>query len=961
VLYGRDAERALIGALLDRARASRSGTLVLRGEPGVGKTALLEDARERAADMHVLTARGVESESELPFAGLHQLTRPALHLLPRLPSPQAGALRGALALAERTGDDRFLISAACLTLLAELAERRPVLCLVDDAQWLDRSSTDALLFVARRLDAEGVVMLFAAREDDGHRFEARGLRDLELSGLDERAAAALIGHGVGGAVAAPVRDLLIEQADGNALALVELPAALTAGQLAGAEPLPPTLPLSRDVERLFLERLRRLPDPSQRLLTVIAADADGRVAPVMQAAAALGLGAEALTPAERAGLVSVRGSRLELRHPLVRSAVYQSASSQERRAAHRALADALGDDADADQRAWHLAAAALGPDAAVAAELERTAERARLRSGHAAAASALERASELSEDAESSARRLVAAAGAAWQSGRPERATALLDRASPVVSAPRVRAELDHVRGVIEWRCGALPDAAVTLMAGAADVGQLDSGKAVEMLCDAGMAALNVGDYARVAEAGQRAAALPRSDDERGFLAELLAGVGSLTEGKTAHEAPRVLDSIARARDLDDARVLNWAAVGASVVGDEATEATLLRRAVGLARASGAVETLTLVLETVAVSGLLAGRYAVAAEAAAEGLALAREAGLPNTACIHLASLAWLAGLEGLEDECRGRSAEVAEAARASGLANANSLATWGVALLDLSTGHADATVARLVALSTAPLGVGHPFFILMAVPDLVEAYVRTSRQDEARAAFAALEGFARAGAPAWALGLAARCRGLLAEGAEVEGGLTEAVRLHTKANRPFDRARTELLLGEHLRRERKRVAAREHLRAALEAFDTLGAQPWAERARAELRASGATARKRDPSTLAQLTPQELQVARFVGEGLSNKEVAAQLFLSPRTIDAHLRSVFAKLEITSRTQLARVPLGADERAAEARTTALPRDLGDLADARQAVAWDGGGHELDPLPPRDRPPSAPEPQ
>ena len=911
MLYGRDAERALVGALLGAARESRSGALVLRGEPGVGKTALLEDVRDRAADMHVLAARGVESESELPFAGLHQLLRPALHLLDALPGPQQGALEGALGLAERAGD-RFLISAACLTLIAELADRRPVLCLIDDAQWLDTPSADALLFVARRLDAEGVVMLFGAREGGDRRFEAGGVPEHVLGGLDAAAAEALIGLGAGGPVAPSVRDVLLEQAGGNALALVELPAALSPAQLAGAEPLPPTLPLTEVAQRLFLERVRRLPEPAQRLLGVIAADDGGRLAPVMQAAAGLGVGAEALTPAEDAGLVSVHGQRIDLRHPLVRSAIYQSTSSAERRAAHLALADALG--GEPDQRAWHLAAAALGPDAAVADGLERTAERARERSGHAAAAAALDRAAELSVDAESMARRLVGAAKSAWQAGLPERAAALIERARPIATDPRLRAELAHIAGVIDWRCGDLIEGCSTLLRGAADVAPVDSRKALEMLFDAALAGWDAGDYARIAEAGRRAAALPGADDdEQRFLTGVLVGVGALSEGDG--RAVPALGEIARAADLDDPRLLIWAALGATMAGESATEAALLKRAAALARASGAVDVLTLVLEGTAVEGFLAGEHTAGADAT-EGLKLAEEAGLPNAASLHRASLAWLAAVTGRDDECREHAAKVQDSARATGAALALSIAQWGLALLDLGGGRPEQAIARLVALREAPPGAGHPLYVLTSAPDLVEACVRCGRDAEARTAFAVLERGAQPGAPAWALALAARCRALLAEDGTEDFAV--ALRLHP---RPFDRARTQLLLGEHLRRRRRRVDAREHLRAAIDSFDALGAAPWADRARAELRATGETARKRDASTLAELTPQELQVARFVGEGLSNKEVAAQLFLSPRTIDAHLRNVFAKLGLTSRTQLARLELGGDGSASRAAVPA----------------------------------------
>jgi DNA-binding CsgD family transcriptional regulator len=921
VLYGRDAERAEIAALLEAARDSRSGVLVLRGEPGIGKTALLEDTRQRAHDMHVLSARGLESESELPFAGLHQLIRPALHLLERLPAPQCAALQGALGLASRPGNDRFLISVACLTLLSELAERRPVLCLVDDVQWLDTPSTDALLFVARRLKAEAIVMLFAAREADGGRFEARALRDLELRGLDPESAASLIAGGVGGDIAPSVRELLVEQAGGNALALVELPAAFTTAQLAGQQPLPETLPLTPDVERLFLERVRRLPDSTQELLLIVAADDTGRLGTVMRAAQGLGIAAEALARAEDSGVVSVRGTSLELRHPLVRSAVYQGASSGQRRAVHVALADALADEQQADQRAWHRAAAALGPDGDVADELENTAERARLRSGHAAAAAALSRAAELSTDPELKARRLVGAARAAWHAGQPERASALLDEASQIASGERLRAELAFVRGEIQFQCGVLLDACETLMSGATELVEIDPRRALEMLFDAANAGENAGDYASVARAVQRAKALPRTADATdALLRDLLVGVGGLLGGTTPGEVPLMRDGIARADDLDEPIWILWAAFGASAIGDHAKGAELLRRAVALARTSGAVDLLTRALLVVAVEGIFEGRFAVGAEAA-EGLRLAREAGLRNTTSAFHAILAWLAAVRGEEGECRMHAAEATGEARATGMALANSIAEWALSLIDLASGRVDETAARLEAVRSGPPGIGHPYISLMLVPDLVEACVRAGRDKQARTALAALESFANPQAPAWSLALVARCRALLSHGDDSERAFLDALKLHTQSIRGFDRARSELLYGEFLRRERRRTDAREPLRAALNGFEHLGAQPWAERARTELRASGETARKRDPSTIDQLTPQERQIARLVAEGLSNKEVAAQLFLSPRTIDYHLRNVFAKLGITSRTQLARLPLRREEEIAE-RSIAL---------------------------------------
>jgi DNA-binding CsgD family transcriptional regulator len=916
MLLGRDAERARIGALLEAARASRSGALVVRGEPGIGKTALLEDAREQAPDMHVLTARGVETESDLPFAGLHQLTRPALHLIERLPPPQADGLRAALGLADRAGDERFLISVACLTLLSELAEGGPVLCLVDDAHWLDAPSSDALLFVARRLGAEGIAMLFAAREADDVHFEAPDLPVIDLGPLDVGSAAALLINDADRAMAPRVQDALVEQAGGNALALVELPASLSDAQLAGEEPLPETLPLTRDVQRLFLERVGRLPEPTQRLLLVIAADGSGRLSTILGAAETLGVPEEALAAAELAGVVSVSGGSLEVRHPLVRSAVYQRASSIERGAVHLALAESLDGELERDERAWHLAAAAPGPDAQVADELAAAAERASDRSGHAAAATAFERAAQLSVDDESKGLRLVAAATAAWDAGQPNRALALLREASPVVADPWTRAQLEHVRGVVQFRCGGLLEAFDILVDGSDVAARLDLRKALEMLFDAANAAATAGDYERVAESGHRAAALPPAGDEvDAVLIRLLIGVGSLQKGESAHELSLVLDAIARGDEFDEPRWLIWASGGAQFVGDRALAAEFLRRAISIARASGKRDRLASALVSFVLDGLIQGRHSVLGEAS-EGLTLTREAGLENLTTLFLATHAWFAAVRGKREECRMYAAEASERARTSGAGLGAALSDWALSIADLTSGQPAEAAARLGAMRAAPAGVGHPYIGLLSIPDLVEACVRTGEPERAETAIAALEGFAEPEGPGWARALAARCRALLARGEEAEREFERALSLHAEADRAFDRARTALLYGEFLRRERRRIDARRQLRAAHEVFEQLGAAAWAQRARVEIRASGERARKRDPSTVDELTPQELQIARFVAGGLSNREVAAQLFLSPRTIEYHLRHVFTKLGITSRTQLARLPLGDAEPASE---------------------------------------------
>jgi len=904
MLVGRNAELAAIDRLLAAAREGRSGVLVLRGEAGVGKSAVLEHAVALGDEFTILRCTGVEVESELAYAALHQLLRPVFDRIDLLPEPQAAALRAAFALSSETVDERFRVSAGVLALLAAVAEERPLLCLVDDAQWLDRASSDALLFAARRLEADAVALLFAARANEAAQSAGVGLPELQVSALRPEEARELLRERLGRDTSPTAVEWLIEHANGIPLALMELPELLSTEQLHGRDAVAETLPPPTSVEQVYLERVQALPPPTRTLLLIAAAESTGDRVTIARAAAELGIDATALAKAESVGLLQVDSERVEFRHPLVRSAVYRGSGFVERERVHHALAAALDGSVDADRRAWHRAAATIGADAELADELERTAERAARRSGHAAAAAALRRAAELSADPQDEGRRLVAAARAAWRAGQPERATALLDAARPIVSEPALLAELDHVNGEIQFRCGVLLDACETLMAGAAQAAASDPRKALEMLFDAANAGVDAGDYARVADAARRAADLPRSDDDEDtLLVDLLVGVGSLLEGKSAHEAPRVLEVIARADEFDEPRWLVWAGGGAGALGDDAKEAELLRRAVARARATAVVNTLTLALQALAVEAVVAGRHT--ATEAAEGLRLARETGLRNPTSVYLAVLAWFAAVSGDDASCRAYAAEVAEAARVSGHGLANSISEWAVALLDLGRGRPGEAMARLDALRAAPPGVGHPYVVLVSTPDLVEACVRSRHTDAAASAFTVLEAFAQPGAPTWTRALAARCRALQAPAADAEEHFQEALRLHGLGDRAFDRARTELLFGELLRRDRRRTHAREHLRAAADIFERLGAEAWAERARGELRASGESARKRDPSTAAQLTPQELQIARLASEGRSNKEIAAQLFLSPRTIEYHLRKVFMKLGISSRSELIR--------------------------------------------------------
>jgi DNA-binding CsgD family transcriptional regulator len=817
MLHGRRAECDALEGLLADARRSRSGALVVRGEAGVGKSALLGHAAARAHGMAVLRASGLESEAELPFAALHQLLR-------------------------------------------------PVLCLVDEAQWLDRSSAQSLTFAARRLEAEGVVCLFAARDGDPRDFPAPGLPDLRLQGLDPEPAAALLAA-AGLDLPAAVVDRLVERTGGNPLALLELPGTLEPGQLAGRAPLEDVLPLTARLEETFGERVRGLPTEARTILLVAAVETGGDPAVVLRAGARLGVGPEALEDAESAGLVRT-GGRLEFRHPLVRSAAYQVATLAARQAA----------------------------------------DRARRRGGHAAAAAALERAAELTGDDAEHGRRLAAAAGAAWLAGQPDRAAALLERADQLAADPSSQATVAHLRGSIEASRGVALEAAAMLVGGSELAAPVDPSQALQMLVEAAEIASYAGDVTPTAELGRRAAALPVVDKAGEFLSDLLQGMGRVAEGDGEHGGPLLRRAIALAGTLQDPRRLMWAGIAAFFLGETEAGNALYIRAVARARQEGAVGLLPQALEYLAPVELSAGRYDAATASATEGLRLARDTGNDTSACRHLCTLAHLAALRGDEDTCRALAAEALERAAARGLGLIATLAGYALATLELGQNRPAEALARLERLLAAGPGAGSPFFAAYTVPDLVEAAVRSGRPEAATGPLAAFEQLAALAGTAEPLAQLARCRGLLAPDDEAAAHFEEALARHEGPGRPFDLARTQLAYGETLRRARRRREARTHLREALGTFERLGAAPWAERAGAELRATGETARRRDPSTLSQLTPQELQIIRLVGEGGTNREIGAQLFLSRRTIDYHLRNVFVKLGVSSRAELIRLQL-----------------------------------------------------
>jgi DNA-binding CsgD family transcriptional regulator len=870
---------AEIDALLDGVRAGRGGALLLTGEPGIGKSSLLAYARDRAHDAVLLSATGVATESGLGYAFLRELLSVVMDT--QIPRPQARALAAALGRGDGgDGDppDPYLTSLAALSVLSAAATGRFVLCLADDLHWADQPSLGALAFAARRLTAEPVVLLASSRTT----LSIAGIPELQLRGLDQAAAGALVGE----RAAPAVRDALVSAAAGNPLALTELPDGLTAAQLAGKTPLPDPLPLPGELERVFAGRLSELSADAQSMALVCAAAGSADLSVILRAAAALGLPESVLDPLD--GLLAADGTFC---HPLVRSAAYYSATAGERRAAHRALADAVP---DADRRAWHLAAAATGPDAAAAAALEESAERTLRRSGYLAAAGALERAATLSVRPADALRRLAAAADAAWRGGDAVRVTELLGHLDRLgVPDPAISLRLRHLRGLIELRAGVPGDGLAILLPAAAEAVVTDPPLAVTMLAVAGECAFQAGDTAGQAAIAALTTKLPDVGDEPHAL------LASLYKAVSGGEPSRQLDGVLDALDaLDDPDLLARAGGMAYGLGAYPAARKLRRRAVERARALGAAGSLAWALRSAVMEELGHDRYAWAEAYATEGLALATETGQPNLACQHRAFLAQVAALRGDAGLARRLTGEVLAEAAGRGLTGTAALARLALINLALASGQPEDALTQLDALLAVATLRG---IALRAVPDLVEAAVRAGRPEVATAPLGGYLVWADASATAEGKALAARCRALLAD--EPDEQFIAALGWHDAADHPLETARTALLFGEYLRRVRRRVDARDRLRSALETFTSLGATGWAARAAAELRATGETvAATRDSTTL---TAQELQVARLVGEGLTNRDAAAQLFISPRTVDHHLRNIYRKFGISSRTELAR--------------------------------------------------------
>jgi DNA-binding CsgD family transcriptional regulator len=900
VLRGRRSECQALDRLLEAVRAGRSGVLVVRGEAGIGKTALLEYAIESASDLRIVRAVGVESEMELAFAGLHQLCAPMLDRFERLPGPQRDALATTFGLNLGAVPHRFLVGLAVLSLLSEVAEEQPLLCVVDDGQWLDEASAQVLGFVARRLLAESVAVVFAMREPSE---EFRGLPELVVEGLRDEDACELLASVIRGPLDDRIRDRIVAETRGNPLALLELPRGLTPAELAGGFGLPDAMALSGRIEESFQQRVDALPKQTQLLLLVAAAEPVGDPILVRRAAERIGLSVEAPGPAEAAGLLEL-GARVRFRHPLVRSAVYRSAALTDRRSAHAALAKVTDPEVDPDRRAWHLAQAVAGPDEDVAAELERSAGRAQARGGLAAAAAFLERSAELTPDPARRGMRALDAAQATLQAGAFDPALVLLAtaEAGPLDDLPRAR--IDLLRAQIAFASSRGNEAPPLLLAAARRLERLDAGLARETYLDAFSAAMFAGRLAsgpgllEVAQAARQAPP-PPPQPRKGDM--LLNGLAVLfTDGYPAAMplSKRALQAFC-SEDITVEEGLRWlwlASVTAADLWDDESWYVLSNRHVKIAREAGALSELPLALNSRVYVHMFAGELAAAASLVEEVQAV-REATGSNLAAYGALGLAAWRGREGeAGDLIEASMREVVPRGEGIGV----TVTQWASALLSNGLGkYQDALVAaRQAGEHPQELGVAN-----WGLTELVEAAARSGVTELAADALERLSAMTRASGTDWALGIEARSGALLNEGDAAERLYLEALDRLGRTSIRVELARAHLLYGEWLRRERRRLDAREQLRAAHEMFTGMGAEAFADRAARELLATGERARKRTVETREDLTPQEAQIARLARDGLSNPEIGARLFISPRTVEYHLHKVFSKLNISSRTQL----------------------------------------------------------
>ncbi len=858
MLLGRKDERLALDRLLTQARDGRSGVLALVGEPGIGKTALLEHAAESAEGMRILRCRGIESEATIPFAGLAELLRPALSALDHIPAPQATALAGALALGPAGARDRFAIGAATLSLLSASAEERPLALLVDDAHWLDRSSAETLLFAARRLLADPIALVLTVRQGQPSLLDGADLRTLQVAGLDRSDAANLLS---GATIPHDALERLYCATGGNPLALLELaPEATRLARLPAAAPVP----ISTSIATSFLCRFGAMPETTRRVLLLVAASDACALAVIARAASSMRLDIGDLAPAEEAGLVAITSGEIEFTHPLARAAMYADAPAQERREAHAALAAALPD-RDVDRRAWHLAEASVGPDNRASGALEQAGARALARSAYAVAGTAFERAAGLSPIDDARDRLLFAAADAAWLAGDTQRALTLLDDAQAHVPAPAIAARIDHLRGQAALRCGPLKDGYPLIVGAAAQIAAADPELAVVMLAQAVQGCLYTGDTPAMTAAAERAVALASRQDSRRarFFAAMAQGMALVADGKgeagatSARAAVEILEQSDELRD--DPGLLAWAALGPLWLREVEAGRWLIDRALERARAQAALGVLPNLLHLLARDQATTDQWAAAEASYDEAIRLGRETGQRVELAAALAGLAWLEARQGREANCREHAAEATKMCEELGVGLFGVWAIQALGDLELGLSRPAAAIEHHRAQADALRVRGIADVDLSPAPELVEELQRLGRDEEAATVAADFVAQATAKGQPWALARAARCRALLADAREMESCFEEALRLHERTPDVFETARTQLAYGARLRRARKRVRARQELRAAVEAFAQLGAQPWVDQADAELAATGETARRRDVSTLDELTPKSCE------------------------------------------------------------------------------------------------------
>lgn len=906
VLVGRESERRAIDSLLTRARVADSGVLVLVGEAGIGKTALLHEAEALAGNMRVLRADGVRSEQLIPFAGLLQLLRPLLPLLAEIPVPQARALRSALLLEppDTVTHSRFAVGAATLSLLSRAAEDRPIAALVDDGHLLDQPTVEALTFAARRLLSDPVALLVSVRASAPGAAAWSELPSLPVHGLDPESAGRLVAAAVDREIAAPKLQRLHEATGGNPLALLEL--AEDVDEVAML-PVDGPVEVSERLTRSFIGRAEGLSAPSRTVLLVAAADSTS-AATVHRASQELGLADGSLTEAEDAGLVSVTGDRVEFRHPLVRSAVYGAADAPARRAAHRALAAVVPRD-EIDRLAWHVSRGAEAPDEATAATLARVARGAAARGAFAIAVQAHERAAELTVDRGRLAPRLLAAAEAAWLAGATAHAIELLDRGLASDPDPSTTASILELRGAIETRCGSLEAARTTLMQAADDLVAADPDGAVRLLSDAVNACFYLADASTALSAAETIEKmLHRTGDVNSrFHGTMALGMARILSGAGRTGSDHIRGAVAMLPHLDGRpdhlRLPRRILAGLWLRETDATR-TLLGEQVERLRDETALGALPYLLMHIARDDATTDRWQDAEASYLEAIHLATETGQTTDLAVSLAGLVWLRARQGKADECHH------DIPAARDLCYANHI-HLGTAWLDFAQGDLEAGLGnlngavvhyeRLEAL-LAEAGVSDPD--VSPAAELVEACLHLGRADDASALAETFAGRATDKGQPWSMARAHRALALCQEGDTREASFRTALAFHEQTADKYEAARTELAFGACLRRDRRRVEAREHLRSAVEAFEDLGARPWADRAAQELDATGERVQRRGATVIDALTPQERQVAQLLISGRTTREAAAALFISPKTVEYHLRHVYGKLGVRSREALA---------------------------------------------------------